>query len=54
MSNTFKKNNTPCSNIMHYLIFYFHYYFTADNDLDGTIPKEVGLLTNLTDLELCE
>ena len=35
-------------------ISYFLYYFTAGNTLTGSIPSEIGLLTDLNDLELCK
>ena len=34
------------------LIFYLGIYFTGTNTLTGTIPTEIGLLTNLTKLVL--
>ena len=35
-------------------MFKFYSYFTGENDLTGTIPSEIGLLTDLNDLELCK
>ena len=36
------------------LIFYSGIYFTAANTLTGTVPTEIGLLTNLIELYFCK
>ena len=39
---------------MHHSFVLFNNYITADNVLTGTIPSEIGSLTDLNDFEICK